>query len=56
MQLLYPVGSATREAIQRAYGDAQMMMFVTGMAIWAVGVVAVGFFFGKTLMLEVLSR
>ena len=39
-QLMYPVGSATRIAIQHAYGDAQKMMLIAGTAIWAVGFVA----------------
>ncbi|MCJ1385507.1 hypothetical protein MMC17_008630 [Xylographa soralifera] len=39
-QLTYPVGSATRIAIQHAYGDAQKMMLIAGTAIWAIGFVA----------------
>ena len=35
-QLMYPVGSATRLAIQHAYGDSQQMMLIAGTAIWAV--------------------
>ncbi|QYS95460.1 MFS domain-containing protein [Trichoderma simmonsii] len=41
VQLSYPVGTPTRIAIQRAYGDAQLMMLVAGTAIWAVGFVGV---------------
>ncbi|KAL7907345.1 major facilitator superfamily domain-containing protein [Trichoderma velutinum] len=37
VQLSYPVGTPTRIAIQRAYGDAQLMMLVAGTAVWAVG-------------------
>ncbi|UKZ76794.1 hypothetical protein TrVFT333_004506 [Trichoderma virens FT-333] len=37
VQLSYPVGTATRLAIQHAYGDAQLMMLVAGTAIWALG-------------------
>ncbi|KAF8310307.1 MFS general substrate transporter [Clavulina sp. PMI_390] len=33
-QLSYPVGSDTRLAIQRAYGDAQTMMLAAGTAVW----------------------
>ncbi|KAF7551256.1 hypothetical protein G7Z17_g5137 [Cylindrodendrum hubeiense] len=39
-QLMYPVGSATRIAIQHAYADAQKMMLIAGTAVWAVGFVA----------------
>lgn len=42
-QLMYPLGSATRVAIQHAYGDAQKMMLIAGTAIWAVGFVAAFF-------------
>lgn len=41
VQLSYPVGTPTRIAIQRAYGDAQLMMLVAGTAIWAFGFVGV---------------
>jgi hypothetical protein len=41
VQLSYAVGSPTRIAIQRAYGDAQMMMLIVGTAVWVVGIVAV---------------
>ena len=40
-QLLYPMGSPTRMAIQRAYGDAQMRMLIAGTAVWVVGLGAV---------------
>ncbi|OAL48126.1 MFS general substrate transporter [Pyrenochaeta sp. DS3sAY3a] len=40
-QLSYPVGSETRLAIQRAYGDAQKMLMIVGTAVWVVGFVAV---------------
>ena len=40
-QLLYPVGSPTRIAIQHAYGDAQMRMLIAGTAVWVVGLGAV---------------
>lgn len=39
-QLMYPMESATRIAIQHAYGDAQKMMLIAGTAVWAVGFVA----------------
>ena len=41
VQLSYAVGSPARIAIQRAYGDAQMMMLIAGTAVWALGIVAV---------------
>ncbi|KAL7795066.1 hypothetical protein V8C37DRAFT_415003 [Trichoderma ceciliae] len=37
VQLSYPVGSPTRIAIQRAYGDAQSRMLIAGTAIWVIG-------------------
>ncbi|KAG6999328.1 MFS general substrate transporter [Physcia stellaris] len=40
-QLSYAVGSPARTAIQRAYGDAQMLLLIAGTAVWAVGIVAV---------------
>jgi MFS family permease len=40
-QLSYPEGSATRIAIQRAYGDAQVRMLAAGTGVWVVGFVAV---------------
>lgn len=43
VQISYPIGSPTRIAIQRAYGDAQSMMLAAGTAIWVVGFVAVAF-------------
>ncbi|KAI9151857.1 putative siderophore iron transporter mirb protein [Paramyrothecium foliicola] len=43
VQASYPIGSPTRIAIQRAYGDAQSMMLAAGTAIWVVGFVAVAF-------------
>ncbi|KAI8287519.1 MFS siderochrome iron transporter 1 [Colletotrichum sp. SAR11_240] len=39
-QLMYPVGSATRKALQLAYGEAQKMMLIAATAIWVVGFVA----------------
>ncbi|KAL7952036.1 major facilitator superfamily domain-containing protein [Trichoderma barbatum] len=41
VQLSYPVGTPTRTAIQRAYGDAQLMMLIAGTAIWALGFIGV---------------
>ncbi|KAJ4986757.1 siderophore iron transporter mirb [Stagonosporopsis vannaccii] len=38
-QLSYPVGSPTRIAIQKAYGDAQMYLFVAATTVWVLGVV-----------------
>ena len=40
-QLSYALGSPARIAIQQAYGDAQKMLLIAGIAIWAVGIVAV---------------
>lgn len=40
-QLSYPIGSPTRLAIQRAYGDAQLRLLATGTGVWVVGLVAV---------------
>jgi hypothetical protein len=40
-QLSYPMGSPTRMAIQRAYGDAQVRMLAAGTGVWVVGFVAV---------------
>lgn len=40
-QLSYAVGSPARIAIQRAYGNAQMLLLIAGTAVWAVGIVAV---------------
>jgi MFS family permease len=39
-QLSYPIGSATRLAIQHAYGDAQKYLFTAGTAVWILGAVA----------------
>ncbi len=39
-QLMYPVGSPTRIAIQHAYADAQEMMLIAGISLWAIGFVA----------------
>ncbi|KAI8314110.1 Siderophore iron transporter [Colletotrichum sp. SAR11_59] len=39
-QLMYPVGFATRKALQLAYGEAQKMMLIAATAIWVVGFVA----------------
>ncbi len=36
----YPIGSPAREAIDRAYGDAQKMMLIAATAILAVAWVA----------------
>ncbi|KAM0272550.1 hypothetical protein ACHAQH_008686 [Verticillium albo-atrum] len=41
VQLMYPVGSPTRIAIQRAYADAQSMMLTGGTAVWVLAVVGV---------------
>lgn len=41
VQLSYPKGSATRHAIERAYGDAQRWMNVGGTAILFLGIPAV---------------
>ena len=35
-QLSYPVGSATRIAIQTAYGDAQAKMLAAGTSVWVL--------------------
>jgi hypothetical protein len=40
-QLSYPVGSETRIAISRAYGDAQKWMLVAGTTVLVVAIVAV---------------
>jgi MFS family permease len=40
-QLSYPVGSPTRLAVQRAYGDAQRYLFVAGTAAWVIGTAGV---------------
>jgi MFS family permease len=40
-QLSYPVGSVTRLAIQRAYGDAQLRLLSTGTGVWVFGLIAV---------------
>ena len=40
-QLSYAVGSPARIAIQQAYSDAQKMLLIAGIAIWAFGIVAV---------------
>jgi len=37
-QLSYPVGSPTRLAIQRAYGDSQKYLFIAGTSVWAIGI------------------
>lgn len=41
VQLMYPLGSPARVAIQRAYGDAQSMMLTAGTVIWAAAFIAV---------------
>lgn len=38
-QLSYPIGSPTRLAIQRAYGDTQKYLFIAGTSVWAIGLV-----------------
>ncbi|KAI0853942.1 MFS general substrate transporter [Daldinia vernicosa] len=43
IQLSYPVGSATRDAIVLAYGDGLRWMFVAATAITVLGLVAVAF-------------
>jgi MFS family permease len=40
VQMSYPLGTPARDAINRAYGDAQKMMLIGGTAILAVGFVA----------------
>ncbi|KAH9869830.1 hypothetical protein IAQ61_007043 [Plenodomus lingam] len=40
-QLSYPMGSPTRVAIQKAYADAQVNLLSVGVAVWAIGFVAV---------------
>lgn len=42
-QLSYPVGSPTRNAINRAYGDAQRYMLIAATSVLAVAVVSVMF-------------
>lgn len=41
IQLLYPVGNPTRDAINRAYGDAQKYMLIAATAILTVGIVSI---------------
>ncbi|KAI5272570.1 hypothetical protein E4T47_04182 [Aureobasidium subglaciale] len=41
-QLSYEIGSPTRIAIQRAYGDTQRDMALTATVVWVLGVLAVG--------------
>lgn len=43
VQLSYPVGSPTRDAIQSAYADGQRAMLIGATAIYAIGFVAVAF-------------
>ncbi|EXJ95215.1 hypothetical protein A1O1_00335 [Capronia coronata CBS 617.96] len=38
-QLSYPIGSPTRLAIQRAYGDTQKYLFIAGTSVWVIGIV-----------------
>lgn len=40
VQLSYPIGSPTRIAIQRAYGDGQKMMLVAGTAVLVISLIA----------------
>jgi MFS family permease len=40
-QLSYPVGSPTRLAIQRAYGDAIQALLATSTGIWVIGIVGI---------------
>jgi MFS family permease len=40
-QLSYPIGSPTRLAVQRAYGDAQRYLFIAGTAAWVIGTAGV---------------
>ncbi|KAL5338241.1 hypothetical protein BJX70DRAFT_398954 [Aspergillus crustosus] len=40
-QLSFPVGSPTRAAISKAYGDALVWMVGVGMGIWVLGFLAV---------------
>ncbi|RDL32936.1 Siderophore iron transporter mirB [Venustampulla echinocandica] len=41
VQLSYPVGSATRHAINRAYGDAQRLMLIGGSTVLILALVSV---------------
>lgn len=41
IQLLYPVGTPARLAIEKAYGEAQRYQLIAGTAIWALGFGAV---------------
>jgi hypothetical protein len=43
VQLSYPFGSPTRDAINQAYGDGQRWMLCAGTAVLAIGVVAIAF-------------
>ncbi|KAJ4347699.1 hypothetical protein N0V95_005197 [Ascochyta clinopodiicola] len=40
-QLLYPIGSRTRIAIQHAYEDTQQRLLIVGTAVWGIGLVGV---------------
>ena len=40
VQLSYPVGSSTRDAINRAYGDGQRWMLTAGTTVLLVGIAA----------------
>ncbi|KAG6017249.1 hypothetical protein E4U43_001925 [Claviceps pusilla] len=42
VQLSYPIGSSTRAAIQRAYGDSQRAMLIISTAVLMLSFVAVG--------------
>ncbi|KAG6006012.1 hypothetical protein E4U21_007438 [Claviceps maximensis] len=42
VQLSYPIGSPTRAAIQRAYGDGQRAMLITSTAVLMLSFIAVG--------------
>lgn len=44
VQMSYPKGSPTRDAIDRAYGESQMIMCVAATAILALAVAAVAMF------------
>jgi MFS family permease len=37
-QLSYPVGSPTRIAIQKAYGDGQKYLFIAATTVWVLGI------------------
>lgn len=54
MQLTYPVGSATRLAIQHAYTDTQKTMSIVATAPWIVGFIAT--FFWRDLNINSIKQ